>query len=212
MAGLVACKTCSKEIAKGVKKCPHCGKDQRNWFMRHKIMTFIGTMIILFIIGGALGGDDEETVTTSGGSTASVKKETVYKVGDILNIDQLEVTVSKTEDMDKIGDPSFLGKKASDGGTLVAIQYTMKNISEEPVGMFDYPTIKLVDEKGTEYDSDIDASGAYAAETGIDDSKFLSDLNPDISVTGTSAYEVSKERFANGKWYIQIGDAKVQIK
>ncbi|MDJ1630451.1 hypothetical protein QNN00_04875 [Bacillus velezensis] len=32
MAGnLVSCKACGKEIAKGVKKCPNCGKDQRNF-------------------------------------------------------------------------------------------------------------------------------------------------------------------------------------
>jgi len=214
MSGLVACKTCGKEIAKGVKKCPHCGKDQRNWFMRHKIMTFIGAIILLIIIGSALGGGEEETVTTSGGNKVekTEKTEKTYKVGDTLVIDKLEITVSKFEEMDVIGDPSLFGKKASDGGTLAAIQYTMKNISDEPVGMFDYPTFKLVDEKGTEYDSDIDASSAYAVETDIDDSKILSDLNPDISVTSTEAYEVSKERFGSGKWYIQIGDTKVQIK
>lgn len=211
MSGLVACKTCGKEIAKGVKKCPHCGKDQRNWFMRHKIMTFIGALILIIIISSALGGGGEETVTTSGASKTETTEKT-YKVGDTLVIDKLEITVSKFEEMDQIGDPSFLGKKASDGGTLAAIQYTLKNVSDEPVGMFDYPTFKLVDEKGTEYDSDIDASGAYAVETGIDDSKIMSDLNPDISVTSTEAYEVSKERFASGKWYIQIGDTKVQIK
>lgn len=32
MAGkLVPCKACGQEIAKGVKKCPNCGKDQRNF-------------------------------------------------------------------------------------------------------------------------------------------------------------------------------------
>ena len=51
MSQLVACKACGKEIAKGVKKCPNCGKDQRNWFMRHKILSFIGILVILGIIG-----------------------------------------------------------------------------------------------------------------------------------------------------------------
>ena len=78
--------------------------------------------------------------------------------------------------------------------------------------MFSYPTVSLVDEKGTEYSSDIDASSSYAVETNIDNSKVLSDLNPDISVTDTAVYEVSKEKFAQGKWYIQLGDSKVQLK
>jgi hypothetical protein len=215
MSGLVACKTCGKEIAKGVKKCPHCGKDQRNWFLRHKIMTFIGAILVLVIISSLGSGEEKATNTTSGEAkteSAVAKKETVYKVGDTIKVDQLEVTVSKFEEKDVIGDPNFLGKKASEGGILVAIQYTLKNVSDKPVGMFDYPTLSLVDEKGTEYSSDIDGSAAYATETNIDNSKIFSDLNPDISVSDTQVYEISKVKFAEGKWYIQVGDAKVQIK
>jgi hypothetical protein len=202
-------------MAKGVKKCPHCGKDQRNWFMRHKIMTFIGAIILIVIIASIASSGDDSSTSTDGESKStqtSGKKDTVYKVGDVIKTDQLEVTVSKFEEKDQIGDPANLGKKASEGGTLVAIQYKMKNVSDKPVGMFDYPTLNLIDEKGTKYKSDIDASSAYAVDTGIDNSKIMSDLNPDISVTDTQVYEVSKEKFSKGKWFIQIGKAKVQIK
>ncbi|MGF6950100.1 hypothetical protein QF028_002605 [Neobacillus sp. B4I6] len=209
MANLVKCKACGKEIAKGVKKCPHCGKDQRNWFMRHKIMTFIGAIILLAIIGSALSGGDD---TAKDSNNKQGTKETVYKVGEVVKTDNLEITVTKSEEKDVIGDPEFLGKKASEGATLVAIQYKMKNISDKPVGAFDYPTINLIDEKGTKYDPDVDASAAYATETGIDNSKIMSDLNPGITVTGTDVYEISKDQFAKGKWFIQIGDDKVQIK
>ena len=215
MAKLVACKACEKEIAKGVKKCPNCGKDQRNWFMRHKIMTTIGIILVLFIVGSLGSGDGDQNQVASDGEVeaeATEEKETIYKVGEAITEDQLEMVVTVFEEMETIGDPNFLGKKASDGGILVAIQYTMKNISDEPVGMFSYPTVSLVDEKGTEYSSDIDASSSYAVETNIDNSKVLSDLNPDISVTDTAVYEVSKEKFAQGKWYIQLGDSKVQLK
>ncbi len=58
MADLVRCKECNQEIAKGVKKCPHCGKDQRNFFMKHKILTAVLAIILIAIIGTALGGDD----------------------------------------------------------------------------------------------------------------------------------------------------------
>ena len=217
MSVLVACKACSKEIAKGVKKCPNCGKDQRNWFMRHKIMSFIGAIIILGIVGSVFGsGDDGEKITTgasgNGEAVKAEKQETIYQVGDIVSAKNLEVTVTKFEELSQIGDPNFLGKAASDGGTLVAIQYTMKNVSDEPVGMFSYPTIKLVDEKGTKYNSDVDASSSYSVETKIDNSKVLSDLNPDISVTSVEVYEVSKDKFAQGSWYILVNDSKVQIK
>lgn len=219
MSQLVACKACGKEIAKGVKKCPNCGKDQRNWFMRHKILSFIGAIIVLSIIVSALGGGGEDTATDTGNnettnqaSKEAAPAEKVYGLNEVVPADQAEITVTKMEELSVIGDPDFLGKEASQGATLVAIQYTVKNVSDEPMGMFDYPTIQLVDEKGTKYDSDLDASGSYAVETGIDNSKVLSDLNPGITVTGTEVYEVSLDSFAQGSWYIQIGDEKVQLK
>lgn len=214
MSKLVNCKACNKEIAKGVKKCPSCGKDQRGFFRRHKIMTFIGAVVVLGIIGGALGGGGE-TETASGTPAEEAKvaseKETIYKVNDVVKVDNAEVSVTKFEERDKVGN-EFVSKTASDGGTLVAIQYTVKNVGDKPLSAFEIPSVNLVDEKGTEYDSDIDASSNYAVETNVDNSKLLSDLNPDIKVTDTAVYEVSKEKFAQGKWFIQIGDNKVQIK
>lgn len=58
---MVKCKVCNKDIAKGVKKCPHCGKDQRNFFMRHKILTGILVLVLIAAIGGAIGGDDGDS-------------------------------------------------------------------------------------------------------------------------------------------------------
>lgn len=214
MSSLIKCKACEKDIAKGVKKCPSCGKDQRGWFMRHKIITFVGAFIVLIIAISSLGGEGEgELVATSGETKSSkAKEEAVYQVGDTVSTKKMEVTVTKFEEFDIIGDPSFLGKAASDGGTLVAIQYTMKNVSDKPIGMFSYPTINLVDEKGTKYSTDIEGSSAYAVETKVDNAKIMSDLNPDISVTAVDVYEVSKEKFAEGKWYIQVDNIKTQIK
>lgn len=58
MSKLVKCKACSKDVAKGVKKCPNCGKDQRNFFMRHKIFTGFLALILLITLGSALESDD----------------------------------------------------------------------------------------------------------------------------------------------------------
>lgn len=211
MSKLVSCKACSNDIAKGVKKCPTCGKDQRNWFMRHKFMSLIGAIIVIVIISNVFSSGDEDSAT----SGDSVKKaEKVHAVNKPVVINKkAEVVVKKVEELSVIGDPEYAGHKASDGGTLVAIQTTIKNISDEPIGTFSTPTFELVDEKGTAYDSDISASSAYAVETNIDDSKILSDLNPGITVTDVHVYEISKDSYAKGKWYIQIsGKEKVKIK
>jgi hypothetical protein len=52
---LTNCKVCGKEIAKGVKKCPHCGADQRNWFMKHKILSGIIVIVVIAAINSAVG-------------------------------------------------------------------------------------------------------------------------------------------------------------
>jgi hypothetical protein len=207
------CKTCGKEIAKGVKKCPHCGKDQRSFFGRHKILSFIGILILAGIISSALGGGEGSSTEDSSATTASapVKEETVYKVGEVIPADKVEITVTKFEEKDQVGN-EFINKEVSEGGTFVAIQYKIKNTSEKPVGMFDYPNVRLVDEEGTEFDADIDASSNYAIETNVDNAKIASDLNPGITVTDTKVFEVSKESFAAGKWFIKVGDEKVQLK
>lgn len=211
---LVTCKACGKEIAKGVKKCPHCGKDQRSFFGRHKILSFIGVLIFLGIVGSALSGGGEETSNGGGSSTPAsspAKEEKVYKAGEAVQSDNVEITVTKFEEKDQVGN-EFINKAVSEGGTFVAIQYKIKNISKKPIGMFDYPAVSLVDEEGTEYEADIDASSNYAVETNVDNAKIASDLNPGISVTDTKVFEVSKESFASGKWFIKVGDEKVELK
>lgn len=221
MAKLVNCKACEKEIAKGAKKCPNCGKDQRNWFMRHKILTTIGAIILISIISSMGGGEESTETATTTTTTEETKseetkteapKETIYKINDVLKVDdKAEVTVTKVEELASVGD-EYLNKKASDGGTFVAVQYTIKNISKEPIGAFSLPTISLMDETETEYDSDIDATTNYAIQTDIDNSKILSDLNPNIKVTDVEVFEISKESYATGKWFITVGDQKIQVK
>ena len=41
------CKYCQTDIPVNAKVCPNCKRDLRNWFERHKIITFF--LIILFI-------------------------------------------------------------------------------------------------------------------------------------------------------------------
>ena len=62
MSKLVRCKACGNEVAKGVKKCPNCGKDNRSFVARHKILSAIAMLVILGGVGGAMseGGAVEE--------------------------------------------------------------------------------------------------------------------------------------------------------
>lgn len=68
------CKGCQKEIDAKATKCPHCQTDQRNWFMRHKVLTVLGAIIALFILIGiiaASGGGSKDSTSTTAGSNGT---------------------------------------------------------------------------------------------------------------------------------------------
>ena len=47
------CKWCQRDIDIKLKKCSHCGSDQRNWFSRHYVITgVIIIIIVLMLLGG----------------------------------------------------------------------------------------------------------------------------------------------------------------
>lgn len=71
MSKLVNCKACQKEVANGVKKCPSCGHDQRNFFGKHKILTGLGVVILLVIIGNAGNGTTTTPVADSNITTTA---------------------------------------------------------------------------------------------------------------------------------------------
>lgn len=74
MSKMVKCKACDKEIAKGVKKCVHCGKDQRSFFGQHKVLTFILAIFVLVGLGKAMGGNGGSTTGTTAVATGSSKE------------------------------------------------------------------------------------------------------------------------------------------
>jgi len=208
------CSKCKEEIAEDAKKCKHCGADQRNWFIRHKVLTGILGLFVLIIIISAVnsGGSGNQSSGVNKKGTAS-QPETKYKVGDIIKTDKLEITVTKAEERASVGDTYFV-KSPSQGGTFVTVQYNYKNVSGTPIGSFSQPRVQLVDSKGTKYDSDIGASGNFATELKID-TKILSDLNPGITVNNAEVFEISKELYTAGSWDLLIHadkDYKVTIK
>ena len=59
------CKACKKEIDAKASKCPHCGTDQRNWFIQHKIITGVLVFILLVAVGGAAGSSNKNSTSSS---------------------------------------------------------------------------------------------------------------------------------------------------
>lgn len=112
------------------------------------------------------------------------------------------MTVTSVSTPNSVGSQYFV-EKPSEGGVLVAVQWKYKNTSSEPIGTFSQPSIKLVDSAGVEYSSDTGKTSAYATEIKLD-RKILSDLNPGITVQDAQVFEVSKESYDQGGWYVVV--------
>ncbi|KZL93576.1 DUF4352 domain-containing protein [Clostridium magnum] len=213
MSKMKNCKVCGNQIAKGVNKCVHCGKDQRNFFMKHKIITIILGLVILGGIGSGMGGDKDNATKTSTASTKettqsksaeSKKEDPVYKVGDVIKTDKFEVTIVSIEEKAQVGG-EYIKKTPSEGGTYIAVQFQYKNISDKPVGSFSKPSINLTDKSGTKYKADIDASSTFATEVNPD-RKIVSDLNPGITVKDADVFEISKDSYSKGGWKLLVAE------
>lgn len=133
MNKMTVCKVCGKDIAKGVKKCVHCGKDQRNFFMKHKIITGFLVIFILGAIGSAAGGnsknDSSTTASTTQESTTNTTNDTKkdklkdsYAVGETVKYKGVEMTVTKVE---KSNGSDF--DKPKDGKEFVIVTVKIKN-------------------------------------------------------------------------------------
>jgi len=70
---LTKCKACNQDIAKGAKKCVHCGKDQRNFFMRHKIFS---GFLILIVFGGMISALSTNDIQETNNIDSDVVNET----------------------------------------------------------------------------------------------------------------------------------------
>ena len=74
------CKDCGTEISGSAKVCPKCGKDQRNFFQKHIVLTVIG---VLFIIGLLCSSTPTSTNTTSN-STSELSEVSTDNVSEIV--------------------------------------------------------------------------------------------------------------------------------
>jgi len=71
-----ACKHCTKEVASGAKRCPHCQGDLRNWFSRHKILTGILVFVLIIIGLSSIGGGSDSSSSTANSNTENTSAPT----------------------------------------------------------------------------------------------------------------------------------------
>lgn len=197
------CKYCQSEIDKKAKICPNCRKNQG-----HPILGALGILIGLILIASVITslGDKNTAIPTSSNNTNG-QEEKKYNIGDKITTDKYEINILKVEEKSKVG-TEYFQKQAGDGNTFICFQVTYKNISNKPIGMFDQPAFKLIDQNNTEYSADAGISGYYATEIG-DDSKIISDLNPGVTVKETGVFEIGKDVYSNNSWNLEVITDKI---
>ena len=195
---MVNCKTCGKEIAKGVKKCIHCGADQRSFFGKHKIITGILVLLVLGGIGSALGDKDKAPATAPVTSSASApapapapeKPKPVELSKEGVSSD-VKIAVTGFASKDSIGDNQFSIAKAQ--GIFRVVFVSLTNNQKDAITI-DSNSFKLIDDQDREFSYSSEAQMAMMSSiNNKQENFFLKKINPGMTITGQIAYDVPKD-------------------
>lgn len=178
------CKECGSEVSsQGV--CQKCGKDQRNFFMKHKVITFILIVIIFGMVAGITGGSGNTSKTTlTSSNTVNEDKTSVakkYNVGEIYEDNSLAVRYVSVND-------NFTGySKYAD------VKSGYKIIKAE----FEFENLSSTDQYVSVYEFNCYADG-YDCENfwSTDDSGFSSTLSSGKKTKGSVYFQVPKDATA----------------
>jgi hypothetical protein len=200
---LKICKDCGKELSSDLKKCPSCGKDQRNWFMKHKIITFIGAFILLVIIIPTNKDTDKKNELTikqsavnitSGSSITNNNLKTVSPTPTILPSSgissDVEIKVLESYNKKAIGDNEFYRKEAL--GIYKIIKLSLKNNQDDAITV-NANSFKLFDSKEREFSYSSEAQTALMISLNNKESFFLKKINPGLTIEGYIVFEIPKE-------------------
>ncbi|WP_407320110.1 DUF4352 domain-containing protein [Isoptericola halotolerans] len=198
---------------------PPAPEKRKNWFARHKVLTGLGVLVGVAIVGAALGGEDESTVADD----VTVVEETAADVpADDDGADDEEAAAENAAaedaaagepapaDLPGLGDPVRDGKfeftvteleddvqqigddflNEKAQGRFLLVHVTVENIGDE-AQYFDGDSQKLVDTKGRTHSADTGAA-IY-----LDDSNsFLNEINPGNSVDGVVVFDLPADASA----------------
>lgn len=185
------CQECKQEVSSTDKVCPNCGRDQKNWFNKNKILIFIGVIILLGIIGTDL--------VVKSNSTKLIKTDI-----DVFKSDYYEIKITTIEEKSQVGKLSPQ-RKPQEGYTYVVVNYQFKNISGKPLSQYESPDFELVDKNKAKYAINFNGSYNYREEKSLD--KFLDfDFNPGTTYKSAYVFEVPKKQFEAGGWQLIVNE------
>lgn len=174
-----------------------------------------GVRVVLFLILAAMvgatmpetqsvGAIDSGTGTTSSAFSPIAEKKQIalQKITSPVETGKFRIVVDSVETRETVGGGMF-NETATDGSVYIIVNYTITNISKEPVNMWSFPSFYLRDANDAQYSFDVGATTAYQTENEPTE-KSLSDLNPGITVNGSKAFQVSKQLYDPKIWAVEV--------
>jgi len=181
----------------------------------YKKVWFWVVVIIFVGIFGSMGEDEEAVETDTAAvsdestveSTESAKEESeteevvkAYGVGDVVVVGDVEYTLNSVELADTLGNEYL---SVTPQGKYLVVNLTVKNNGNEAL-MVDSSLFTLKDGEKT-FEADSEASMyANQDESGNSIGFFLEEMNPDISMDGTIAFDVSEEQANSQSTQLQV--------
>lgn len=162
-------------------------KSNKNWFARHKVLTVIGVIVALAIIGGVANGGNKTKTTSNTITTAKASSQPqTAKVGQAANDGKFGFTVNSVQcNQPSVGSDQYLTKTAQ--GQYCVVNITANNIGNEAQTL-DASNQYLYNAQGQKYSADSEAS----FDANPSGSTFLQSINPGNSVTGVVVFDLPK--------------------
>ena len=147
------CKECGTDVSSDAKVCPKCGKDQRNFFMKHKVITFILVVIVLGVIAGVGGSNTTNNPSGDGTMKTNTATEKFTLVSDEMTSDSFSTYIqgeikNNTDKTYSYAQVTFNVYDSSGAQIGTAVD----NINNfEPNGTWRYKAIALTTDKVASY-------------------------------------------------------------
>ena len=188
-----SCKACGTKIDKGVKKCIHCGIDQRNSLGKYTIMSGILAIIIIGGIWFSMSGDKSSATGAPAASTTDTPTTTPDPAEPTEEGVSSDVKISVTGLTSKtsIENNQYGTVKAQGIFRIVSISLTN---NQKDALTIDSNYFKLLDDQDREFLYSPEAQIALIPSmSGKQESFFPKEVNPGMTIDLQIVFDVPKD-------------------
>ena len=165
-------------------------------------------VLVLGLVAGAYWRFSQPTGATASSAArvaaspaTPVQAPALYAVGEPIQQNGYDFAVASLSTPPSVG--SGGPESASPGAVLLAVDYTIRNISQQPIRAADLPRVLLVNPAGARFEAQPAETEAYRTQVHADQA---SDLAPGGQARGAAVFVLSRQQFDPTRWMIALGD------